>query len=123
MAHGEFTAIAIAEQRLETFGMGAKRLPSMRLVKSSQPCIQCFGMIYRSGATELIYGARARDVEQITGVDEGPLPENWVERLASRSPLPSVKLESGVLEEEAQAVLHLYMERTGKVYNAGSDGK
>jgi hypothetical protein len=72
--------------------------------------------------TELIYGARARDVERITGFDEGPLPENWEKRLADRPLLPPVSVEGGVLEKEAQAVLELYMKRAGKVYNAGSGG-
>ncbi len=94
----------------------------MRLVTSSQPCIQCFGMTHWSGVTELIYGARARDVERITGFDEGPLPETWEKRLADRPLLPPVSVEGGVLEKEAQAVLELYMKRAGKVYNAGSGG-
>lgn len=123
VAHGEFTALTVAEQRVQSFDLGAKGLPRMRLVTSSQPCIQCFGMTHWSGVTELVYGARARDVERITGFDEGPLPKNWEKRLADRSPLPPVRVEGGVLEAEAQAVLELYMERAGKVYNAGSGGE
>ena len=123
VAHGEFTAIAVAEQRLKTFDLGAKGLPRMRLVTSSQPCVQCFGMTHWSGVTELIYGAQACDVERITGFDEGPLPKSWEKRLADRSPLPPVMVKGGVLEGEAQAVLELYMKRAGKVYNAGSGGE
>ena len=79
MAHAEAMAFMLAQQDLESFDLGAAGLPAMEIVASSQPCIQCYGMTWWSGVQRLLIGARAADVERITGFEEGPLPDDWVE--------------------------------------------
>ncbi|MEM7602686.1 MAG: nucleoside deaminase [Verrucomicrobiota bacterium] len=121
VAHAEAMALMLAQQRLETFDLGAAHLPAMELVASSQPCIQCFGNTWWSGVTALTIGAQAEDVESITGFEEGPLPENWVELLSERpEPLAPIVVQRDVLREKARAVLELYRDSGGFVYNAGS---
>ena len=93
----------------------------MELVASSQPCIQCYGMTWWSGVRRLVVGARAADVETITGFMEGPLPDDWVEKLEGRGePLRPVQVKLDVMAEEARHVLELYRSSGGFVYNAGS---
>lgn len=121
VAHAETLAFMLAQQRLGTFDLGAPHLPAMELFASSQPCIQCFGNTWWSGVQALSVGARAEDVETITGFKEGPLPENWAELLEHRpAPLRPVTVVRDVLRGEARKVLELYRDTGGFVYNAGS---
>jgi tRNA(Arg) A34 adenosine deaminase TadA len=121
VAHAETMAFMLAQQRLQTFDLGAAHLSAMELVASSQPCIQCFGNTWWSGVQALTIGARAEDVEEITGFEEGPLPENWVQLLEHRAaPLKPITVTRDVLRDEARSVLKLYRETGGFVYNAGS---
>ena len=120
ISHAETLALALAQQTLQSHDLSAPGLPAMELVASAQPCIQCFGNTWWSGVKGLLIGARAEDVESIVGFREGPLPEGWPELLENRpKPLPSVQVERDLLREEAQAVLALYRDSGGAVYNAG----
>lgn len=120
IAHAETVALALAQQKLGTHDLSAEGLPAMELVASAQPCIQCFGNTWWSGVRGLSIGARAEDVESIVGFREGPLPEGWPELLENRpKPLPSVHVARDVLRKEAKAVLALYRDSGGPVYNAG----
>ena len=122
ISHAETLALALAQQELGNHDLSAPGLPAMELVASSQPCIQCYGNTWWSGVRGLVIGARAEDVESIVGFREGPLPERWADLLESRpEPLPSVKVSRDILREEARAVLELYRDSGGAVYNAGGD--
>jgi len=117
LAHAEAVAIMLAQQICKTFDLSADSLPRLELVTSAQPCIQCYGNIWWSGLQRLIVGASKADVERLTGFQEGPVPENWVETLEHRTPLPSIRVIRNVLREEACAVLQSYAENGGLVYN------
>lgn len=122
ISHAETLALALAQQKLATHDLSAAGLPAMELVASAQPCIQCFGNTWWSGVRGLSIGARAEDVEAIVGFREGPLPEGWPNLLENRpSPLPAVKVTRDVLRDEAKAVLQLYCDSGGTVYNAGGE--
>ena len=90
LAHAEAVAIAVAQRVCETYDLSQGGLPEMELVTSAQPCIQCYGNLWWSGLHRLVVGARKEDVENLTGFDEGPLPDDWVTRLIDRPPLPGV---------------------------------
>jgi tRNA(Arg) A34 adenosine deaminase TadA len=121
VAHAESMAFMLAQQRLETFDLGASHLPPMELFASSQPCIQCFGNTWWSGVQALTIGSRGDDVESITGFKEGPLPPDWVHLLENRpAPLRPISVIQDLLREEARDVLKLYRDSGGFVYNAGS---
>ena len=74
IAHAEAVAVALAQQVRKTHDLAAPGLPPVELVCSAQPCCQCFGIVWWSGVTGLVIGARAEDVEGIAGFHEGPLP-------------------------------------------------
>jgi tRNA(Arg) A34 adenosine deaminase TadA len=123
VAHAETMAFMLAQQRLETFDLGAAHLAPMELFASSQPCIQCFGNTWWSGVQALTIGARTEDVEEITDFKEGPLPADWVALLENREePLRPIRVERDVLRSAAREVLLLYRDSGGLVYNAGSGG-
>jgi tRNA(Arg) A34 adenosine deaminase TadA len=95
----------------------------MELVTSAQPCIQCFGIVWWSGLRRLVVGATKEDVEVLAGFEEGPLPDNWADRLTNRAPLPPITVLQGILRERAQGVLAQYQEQGGTVYNPGRSGR
>lgn len=119
LAHAEAVAIALAQQNLKTYDLSAVEGQVFELFASGQPCVQCFGMSWWSGLTRLVIGARAADIEEIAGFDEGPLPANWMSALTTRSPLPSVDVVTDVCRDEARSVLQQYVDLGGTNYSPG----
>ena len=51
------------------------RKVKFQIVVNAQMCAMCLGAVIWSGVKEVCYAATSREVEQITGFDEGPLPQ------------------------------------------------
>jgi len=113
-AHAEVMAIAFAQKKLRTWDLGGDAQTPAELVSSSQPCLMCLGATLWSGVTRLDYGATAADVTSILGFDEGPLPADWPQELQKRG----IAVEGETLRAEAAAVLALYKNKQGTVYNS-----
>jgi tRNA(Arg) A34 adenosine deaminase TadA len=95
--------IMIAQQRLSRHRMNEDGGHYV-LATSSQPCCQCYGATVWAGVDELLIGARAEDVEDLTEFDEGPLPDDWIGELTRRR----IAVRSDILREQACAVLAAY---------------
>ncbi|UCG56939.1 MAG: nucleoside deaminase [Phycisphaerales bacterium] len=113
IAHAEIVAIALAEQSLGCYDLGAEGRPTHELVASTEPCAMCLGAIPWSGVRRVVCGARGEDAVE-TGFDEGAKPSDWVGALQSRG----IEVVRDVLREEARAVLRKYRESGGLIYNA-----
>lgn len=111
-AHAEMVALAIAEQQLSSYTLNRPGFPDVELVTSSEPCAMCFGAIIWSGISRLVYGASAADAEK-AGFDEGEKPANWIAELEKRG----IEVTAGICRSEATAVLQLYMDKGGMIYN------
>lgn len=103
VAHAEMMAYMGAQQRLQRYRLneGGGRYV---LASSAQPCCQCYGATIWAGIDELLIGARAADVEELTEFDEGPLPADWVGELERRG----IAVRRDVLREQARTVLAAY---------------
>ncbi|MFA6228926.1 MAG: nucleoside deaminase [Rhodanobacter sp.] len=103
VAHAEIMALMIAQQRLGRYRLneGGGRYV---LATSAQPCCQCYGASVWAGLDQLLIGARAEDVEQLTEFDEGPLPADWIGELNRRQ----IAVERDILREQARSVLADY---------------
>ncbi|MDA8019342.1 MAG: nucleoside deaminase [Thermoanaerobaculia bacterium] len=112
IAHAEMVALALAQQVLGSFDLGADGV-ARQLVTSTEPCAQCFGAVPWSGVRRVVCGATTEDAEAI-GFDEGPKPERWIDELQRRG----IEVRLGVLRAEANAVLQDYATRGGPIYNA-----
>jgi tRNA(Arg) A34 adenosine deaminase TadA len=119
IAHAEAVAIMLAQLRAKTFDLAGKPPLRHTLYATGQPCIMCFGILWWSGITKLVCGARGEDVESITSFREGPLPANWPDLLSKRRDLP-IEVVRDVQRERACAVLRAYMASGQPVYNPGS---
>jgi tRNA(Arg) A34 adenosine deaminase TadA len=103
VAHAEMMAYMSAQQRLASFRINANG-GRYALATSAQPCCQCFGATVWAGIDELLIGARAEDVEELTEFDEGPLPADWVGELARRG----IDVRRDIRRDEARDVLAIY---------------
>jgi len=113
-AHAEVMTIAFAQQDMRTWDLGKDAKRPAELVTSSQPCLMCLGAVLWSGVTLLVYGASAADVSTILGFDEGPLPAAWPQELQKRG----IMVKAEFLRAEAAAILELYKNKQGTVYNS-----
>jgi tRNA(Arg) A34 adenosine deaminase TadA len=103
VAHAEMMAYMSAQQRLAAFRLNADG-GRYTLATSAQPCCQCYGATVWAGVDELLIGARAQDVEELTEFDEGPLPADWVGELQKRG----IAVRRDILRDEARSVLASY---------------
>lgn len=110
--HAEVMAIMFAQRRLGTFALGAPQLPTLELHTSCAPCAMCLGAIHWSGIRRVVCGAPRERVVAI-GFDEGPVFAESYDYLAQRG----VDIVTGVLADEATAVLEEYQRRGGTIYN------
>ena len=111
VAHAEMMAYMLAQQRLQRFRLNEKG-ERFILATSAQPCCQCYGATVWAGIDELLIGARAEDVEELTEFDEGPLPGDWVNELRIRG----IEVRRDIRRDEARDVLAGYAALGGVAY-------
>lgn len=111
VAHAEILALAGAQARA-----GRARLNEdgsrYILATSAQPCAMCYGALFWAGIDELLIGARAEDVMQLSAFDEGPLPADWIGELERRG----IAVRRDLLRDQARAVFTLYAQAGGVRY-------
>jgi tRNA(Arg) A34 adenosine deaminase TadA len=113
IAHAEMVAIAVAQQAVGSYDLGAEGFVCHELVTSTEPCAMCLGAIPWSGIRRVVCGARDEDARAI-GFDEGSKPADWVGSLERRG----IAVVRDVLREQARRVLVKYKESGGVIYNA-----
>ncbi|HEX6367933.1 MAG TPA: nucleoside deaminase [Longimicrobium sp.] len=110
--HAEVLACTMAQARLDCFTLRRDGGPAYELVTSCEPCAMCLGATLWSGVRRLVCGAGRDDALRL-GFDEGPVfPESYA-YLEARG----IRVVHGMLRDEANAVLELYRERQGPIYN------
>jgi tRNA(Arg) A34 adenosine deaminase TadA len=110
--HAEMLAIMLAEARLGSYTLQGSGIDH-ELVTSCDPCAMCLGAVLWSGVRRLVAGA-GRDDAAAIDFDEGPVfPESYA-YLESRG----IAITRGVLRGEAAAIIELYRQQGGPIYNA-----
>jgi tRNA(Arg) A34 adenosine deaminase TadA len=110
--HGEIMAFMMANQSVGSFTLNSPNLPSHELHTSCEPCAMCLGATLWSGVQRLVCGA-ARDDASTLNFDEGPVFPASYDYLQERG----IEIVRNVLRDEARAVLELYRQSSGKIYN------
>ena len=112
LLHGETMAFMMAQQRVGSFTLSAPYLPEHELHTSCEPCAMCLGATLWSGVRRVVYGAGREDAAKLN-FEEGPVfPESY-HYLEDRG----ISIARNVLRDEARAVLELYREKSGTIYN------
>ncbi|MCL5279501.1 MAG: nucleoside deaminase [Planctomycetes bacterium] len=112
MAHAEMIAIALAQQAVGYYDLGAAGV--YELATSTEPCAMCLGAIPWSGVRRVVCAAHGKDAAAI-GFDEGAKPADWTGELQKRG----IEVVRDVLGDEARAVLQQYAKSGGLIYNPG----
>jgi tRNA(Arg) A34 adenosine deaminase TadA len=110
--HGEMVAFMMAQQRVASFTLHGPTLPDHELFTSCEPCAMCLGATLWSGVRRVVYGAAREDASRLN-FEEGPVfPESY-RYLEDRG----IRIDRGLLRDEAKAVLERYREKRGTIYN------
>jgi len=112
MLHAEVVAYMIAQASVGSFSLGSEGLPPHELFTSCEPCAMCLGATHWSGVRRVVWSASREDAAELF-FDEGPVFPASYEYLQERG----IVFEGGVMRTESRAVLELYRERGGPVYN------
>ena len=112
-AHAEIVALSLAQQQLQTNDLGGPGMLEYQLVVNAWPCAMCFGAIPWSGVRSLVVSATGKQVEEITGFDEGPVHPDWQRELRKRS----IEVLEGILMQESSEVLREFATSGRQVYN------
>jgi len=113
VAHAEVIAIMMAEARQKSYTLRDQAGPRYELFTTCEPCAMCLGAVLWGGLARLVCGAGRQDALAL-GFEEGPVfPESY-RYLEDRG----VEIVRGLLAEEARAMLRLYQERSGRIYNS-----
>ncbi len=112
IAHAEIMAIMNAQISLEKYRLDLVKGKNFVLASSSQPCSMCYSAIIMSGLKYFIFGASRKDVKNIIGFDEGPLPRKWHHILNYYG----ISVEKNILRKDACEVLKLYKKDGGIIY-------
>jgi tRNA(Arg) A34 adenosine deaminase TadA len=113
--HGEVMAIMLGEQRLQQFSLG-NSIDEYELFTSCEPCAMCMGAILWSGVKRLVCSGTGDDARAI-GFDEGPVFEQSYDYLRNTG----MEVVRQVLQPAGRAVLELYIQSGGKLYNGTAD--
>lgn len=106
--HAEVNTIRKASEKLKTYDLAPYNLS---IYINAEPCIMCAGAIMWSGIKTVYYGVSSKDVEEITGFDEGYKP-NWQTEFKKRG----ITVYGNIGTEEGKKVLYNYVKSGKKVY-------
>jgi tRNA(Arg) A34 adenosine deaminase TadA len=110
--HAEIVAFMMAEASLGSWTLGAPGGAQHALYSSCEPCAMCLGATLWAGVTRVVWSA-TREEARLLGFDEGPVFPQSYDYLRRRG----LSFEGGVLRSEGRAVLQLYRDRGGIIYN------
>ena len=106
--HAEMNTIKKAQEKLKTYDLSNHNLS---IYITAEPCIMCLGAIMWSGIKEVYFSVNSKDVENITGFDEGFKP-NWFDEFKKRDILVCGNIEENLGKE----ILQYYINSGKKVY-------
>lgn len=106
--HAEMNVIRLAQKKLNTYDLSKYNLS---IYVTAEPCIMCVGGIMWSGIKNVYFCVYSKDVEAITGFDEGYKP-NWIEQFKQRG----INVYGGIEQEYGKKVLAKYVKSGNTIY-------
>jgi tRNA(Arg) A34 adenosine deaminase TadA len=110
--HAEMVAFMVAEAAVGSYTLEAPGLPAHELFTSCEPCAMCLGGVLWSGVRRVVCAASRSDALEL-GFDEGPVFPASYAYLEARG----IRFTHGICREAARAVLALYRQQGGPLYN------
>lgn len=115
--HAEVMALSLAQQRLGRWDLGADGA-DLELVVNWRPCVMCYGATMWSGVRSLLIAGEGPEVDELTGFDEGPMPDDWIGEFERRG----IRVSVGVGHDDAIEVFRAFGASGAVVYNARGAG-
>ena len=106
--HAEINAIKLAEKKFSTYDLSEYDLS---LYITAEPCMMCIGAILWSGIKKVFYSVPTKDVEEITGFDEGIKPD-WIKEFSKRG----IEVFGEIEVEEGRKLLINYVNSQKEIY-------
>ena len=100
--HAEMNAVMAACAHYKNFDLSSYDLS---LYVNAEPCIMCLGGIMWSGIDTVYYSVNSKDVQKLTGFDEGYKPLLWKAQFKKRG----INLYGGIEESAGKASLDKYV--------------
>jgi tRNA(Arg) A34 adenosine deaminase TadA len=111
--HAEVMALSLAQRALGRWDLGADGA-ELELVVNWRPCVMCYGATMWSGVRALTIAGEGAEVEELTGFDEGPMPEDWAGQFERRG----IRVSVGIGHDDAIEVFRTFGASDSVVYNA-----
>lgn len=111
--HAEMNTIREAHKNLNSYDLAPYDLS---IYINAEPCIMCMGGIMWSGIKHVYYSVSSKDVEIITGFDEGYKPD-WIEEFKKRG----IDVHGDIDSEHGKAVLRKYVAAGKTIYKPTRD--
>jgi hypothetical protein len=115
--HAEVMALSLAQRALDRWDLGADGA-ELELVVNWRPCVMCYGAAMWGGVRSLAIAGEGREVEELTGFDEGPMPADWVGEFERRG----IRVSIGLGHDDAIEVFRAFGASDAVVYNARGGG-
>ena len=106
--HAEINTIRLAEKKLNTYDLSPYNLT---MYITAEPCMMCIGAIIWSGIKKVVFSVSSKDVEEITGFDEGFKP-NWFEEFKNRG----IEVIGDIEVERGKQILKDYVNSSKVIY-------
>ena len=106
--HAEVNTLRLAHQKFGEYDLSKHNLT---IYVNAEPCVMCTGAIMWSGVKTVFYSVPSKDVEQITGFDEGYKPD-WVNEFKKRG----IKVYGNIESAKGCQVLEDYVKEGNKIY-------
>jgi tRNA(Arg) A34 adenosine deaminase TadA len=106
--HAEVNTIREAQKALGTYDLSPY---DATIYVNAEPCVMCAGAIMWSGIKHVYYGVSSKDVEAITGFDEGYKPD-WIGQFEKRG----ISVVGNIQVDDGKKALQKYVDSGKHVY-------
>ena len=113
--HAEVNTLKKAFEKYKQYDLSPQ---DFSIYVNTEPCIMCAGAIMWSGVKTIYFGVPSKDVERITGFDEGYKP-NWIKEFKKRG----ITVYGNIEQAEGEKVLEDYVKSGKEIYKPSRDEK
>lgn len=113
--HAEVNTLKNAFEKYKQYDLSPQNLT---IYINAEPCIMCAGALMWSGVKTIYFGVPSKDVERITGFDEGYKP-NWVREFKKRG----ITVYGSIEKATGEKVLQDYVDSGKEIYKPSREEK
>lgn len=113
--HAEVNTLKKAFEKYKQYDLSPQNLT---IYINAEPCIMCAGALMWSGVKTIYFGVPSKDVERITGFDEGYKP-NWVKEFKKRG----ITVYGSIEKATGEKVLQDYVDSGKEIYKPSREEK